>query len=146
MENPSWLLVLSSGIAVVGMGIIFRQLLSRFQEQGEAFDLQKELQSFLTKIVMIEAIPIVLIAWAIMQLFEGAEFDFLIPLFILIGLLLFGFIQVFLVRQQVVHDPRLPEKVKRQATGLSSLGYAFITAIPIISIAIILAVYFDLLS
>ncbi|MDR6226188.1 hypothetical protein [Desmospora profundinema] len=137
MENPSWLFVIATAIAVVGIVIIFKQLISRVHEQGEKFESKKELASFLMKLAMVEGIPIVMIAFGMMQIMETTGIDYVIPLILIFCFLLFGLIQIFLTRQQVNNDPRTPEQVKRLVSGYSILGAAFASAFPIISIALI---------
>ncbi|PTM59841.1 hypothetical protein [Desmospora activa] len=141
MENPSWLFALASIIAVVGIVIVFKSFIGRLQakgEEAEEIDLQREFAPFLLRVSLVEVVPLVLIAVGTMQIFDGTGSDIIFPLVLILGALLFGCINIFLTRQEVINNPRISEKGKMLLNLFCMVAIAFVTAIPLISVIIIL--------
>lgn len=141
MGNPSWLLAIASIIAVVGVVIVFKPTIARIQAKGEheeKIDLQQELSPFLLKVSMIEIVPIILVAFGAMQISELTGINFLFPLVLILGALLFGLLMILLSRQEVINNPRISQKGKMLISVFCMIVLSFVTAIPLISVILIL--------
>ncbi|MBB6452055.1 putative membrane protein YecN with MAPEG domain [Salirhabdus euzebyi] len=141
--NPGWLFVLASLIAVVGITISFRQLITRLEdklrdsEEVNQKTFQKDLSRLFIKIMIIESIPIILIFLGFIEMnyFELTNlFQVYIPLILVLGILVFGLISIFSTRGAVIAMHEIPKDTRGFIYTLLFIGMALVSAIPIISI------------
>lgn len=150
VSNPAWLFVIASAIAVVGIVLSFKlsvsSLLSVETSGEEALrtGFQKEFIRFITRLLFIEALPLVLILWGITQIFDGVEVEVEIPLILVFLILVFGWIQIFLTRSQVMGDPHSSASLKRHVSSFSMITIALAGALPLISLLMLIMKLTDL--
>lgn len=143
-ENPSWIFLTATLFAVVLISNVFRNLMVVIDDKlsrGEiknALDIQKKLPQFFFKIAIVEVIPILLIIFGLVKVFDLNEkleqSQVLIPLAIVLFSLFLGIRMTFSAKNNVLSHPNMKEDVKQYVNSLSYIGMAFISAIPIISI------------
>ncbi|MDR6226089.1 hypothetical protein [Desmospora profundinema] len=139
MENPSWLFVIATVIAVVGNVIVFRQLVSHIQRKEknqENWDAEQELIHFIKRIAVVEAIPMILVGLGILQVLNTEEMEIMLPLGLIILIMFFGIIRIFLLRQEVLTDPSTSDHTKKIISIYSTIFICFVDVIPLISIVI----------
>ncbi|PTX60720.1 hypothetical protein C8P63_10829 [Melghirimyces profundicolus] len=149
VENPAWLLFAASAIVVVGIVIAFRQTVSNVlsagqmegAEEGVPSLVQREFTRFFIKMLVIESLPLLLVIFFFIQVLEGrGAVEVEVPLILIFLLLIFGWVNVFLTRMQVVQDPRSNEVLKKRITAHAVIIGGMLSAFPLISLALCLLI------
>ncbi|MBP3950845.1 hypothetical protein [Bacillus suaedae] len=146
--SPAWLFVLATVIAVVGIGFVFRKMMSTLEEgiiekqmvTAESF--QKEQSKFFLKIALVEIIPILFVVLGFTQLatYEVAtQTEIVLPLAIVIIIAFFGIWSIVISRRQLLSNEDIPEQTKKLVNTSVFIGMAVINAFPIIAIVGILS-------
>ena len=150
VSNPAWLFVISSAIAVVGIVLSFKLSVSNLlsaENSGEETlraGFQKEFIRFITRLLFIEALPLILTVWGIIQIFDSVEVEVEIPLILVFLILVFGWIQIFLTRSQVMRDPHSSASLNRHVSNFSMITIALASALPLISLMMLIMKLADL--
>lgn len=146
--SPAWLFVLATVIAVVGIGFVFRKMMSTLEEgiiekqsvTAESF--QKEQSKFFLKIALVEIIPILFVVLGFTQLatYEVAtQTEIVLPLSIVIIIAFLGIWSIVISRRQLLSNEDIPEQTKKLVHTSVFIGMAVINAFPIIAIVGILS-------
>lgn len=146
--SPAWLFVLSTLIAVVGIGVVFRKMMSSLEERiiekqsvtAESF--QKEQSKFFLKIALVEIIPILFVVLGFTQLatYEvTTQTEILFPLAIVIIIAFFGVWSIVISRRELFANENISEQTKKLVNTSVLIGLAVINAFPIIAIVGILS-------
>ncbi|MFA9557427.1 hypothetical protein ACERII_08995 [Evansella sp. AB-rgal1] len=148
MSNPSFIFVIASIIAVFGITICLKQLISKVQVELEKKNdistetVQKENSRFFIKVVLVETIPILLVVYGFNQIasIEGTkELSELLPAIILIIItFIVGLFMILMARQQTLSIGDLTANAKGAVNTILFIGISLIGAIPILSIVAIL--------
>ncbi|WP_088075388.1 hypothetical protein [Litchfieldia alkalitelluris] len=142
--NPIYLYLLASFIAVFGLLISFKKMVSIMEdklEKGESVtksSFQKEYNKFFITAPMIEFIPILLIVFSFIQMEEWApqitQNDVILPMILIIIILLFGVLNVFLIRRRIVSISNIDSASKNFINTTTFMGISLISSIPALSI------------
>lgn len=146
LQNPLWWLVIASAICVVGIVFAFKQMVSNIvsSEHLEEADIHskvsREFQQFILKLAYIEALPIIIICFSILQIFGSMRIvdhpviEPVVPFIVTLLLMAFGSVNVYLTRVHTLQDPQLSHFVKQHVANQSMLALAFVNALPLISL------------
>lgn len=138
--STSWLFVLASVIAVVGISFAFNKMMQQVQEnvdKGEKLDLntmQAVQTKFFIQVAMAEAIPIFIIVYAFTLMGQLVESNIMVPLVVIIGTLVVAFVFLFRIRRDIMATPKMNQESVGMVNTLFFIGAALLSAIPIISI------------
>jgi uncharacterized membrane protein YecN with MAPEG domain len=138
--SVSWLFVIASAIAVVGISFAFNKMMQQVQEtlgKGEKLDLntmQAAQTKFFIQVAMAEAIPILIIVYAFTLMDQVIETNVIIPLVVIIGILVISYVSLLRIRRDTIGIPNLPQESVGMVNTLFFIGAALLSAIPIISI------------
>jgi hypothetical protein len=105
--SASWLFVLASAIAVVGISFAFNKMMHQVQEKvekGEQLDLntmQAAQTKFFIQVAMAEAIPILIIVYAFTLIGQVVETNVVVPLVVIIGILVVAFVSLLRIRRDM---------------------------------------------
>jgi undecaprenyl pyrophosphate phosphatase UppP len=131
-----WLVVLASFIAVGGIVLSYKHMLSRLRENGFNEESQKKLQTkFFINVFLVELIPLVLIVMAFSAIQNYPAQNPTMALIITIFIAAFGIIMVFLERMNV--DRNNIKEVKFINVYTFMMLY-LITAIPLVAVVLLL--------
>jgi hypothetical protein len=143
MTNPTWLFVLASLIAVIGILFSYKQLMAVVEERIERKEIvsqesfQKEMSRFFIKVPIIEIIPILLVVFGFIQLGEaagtGEVSDIILPFGVILLVFVFAVINVISLRGRVISINEIDSQSKAFVNTLSFIGVALLGALPIIS-------------
>ncbi|WP_226038155.1 hypothetical protein [Aquibacillus saliphilus] len=140
MIGTTWLFVLASTIAVLGILFSYKNLITIIQHRKEHEKLtteafQKLQSTFFIRIALIEAFPILLIIFGFVQMENNpiVTADAIFPLLIIMALLSYALINVVITRSDAITDSATTE-YKNFVNTLTIIGFATITGIPAISI------------
>jgi hypothetical protein len=141
LQNPLWLFVIASAICVVGIVFSFKQMVSNIVSSEYSQDLfAKEFERFIVRLVAIEAVPVLLIAFGILQIFGSFHIidhpvvEPVVPLIVTLLIMAFGAVNIFLTRMQIQQDPHLTDSTKRYVANQSIIVLALVNALPLISL------------
>jgi Flp pilus assembly protein TadB len=141
MLNPAWLFVSATIIAVVGILLSFKKMMSHFQTKmeeekdikGESF--QKELTRFFIQVAIVESIPILLIIFGFMQIeVQDGPVNILFPLVIIIAVFLLALISVITIRRDILGFNNTSQDAINLVNTYVYIGLTLLSAFPIISI------------
>jgi F0F1-type ATP synthase membrane subunit c/vacuolar-type H+-ATPase subunit K len=138
--SASWLFVLASAIAVVGISFAFNKMMQQVQEKvekGEQLDLntmQAAQTKFFIQVAMAEAIPIFIIVYAFTLIGQVVETNVMVPLVVIIGILIVAFVSILRIRKDMIGAPKISQETVGMVNTLFFIGAALLSAIPIISI------------
>ena len=138
--SASWLFVLASAIAVVGITFAFNKMMQQVQEKvdkGEKLDLitmQAAQTKFFIQVAMAEAIPIFIIVYAFTLMGKVVEPNIMVPLIVIIGILVVAFVFLLRIRRDMMGAPQMSQESVGMVNTLFFIGAALLSAIPIISI------------
>lgn len=138
--STSWLFVLASVIAVVGISFAFNKMMQQVQEnvdKGEKLDLntmQAVQTKFFIQVAMAEAIPIFIIVYAFTLMGQVVESNIMVPLVVIIGILVVAFVFLVRIRRDIMAIPKMNQESVGMVNTLFFIGAALLSAIPIISI------------
>lgn len=138
--SASWLFVLASAIAVVGISFAFNKMMQQVQEKvekGEQLDLntmQAVQTKFFIQVAMAEAIPILIIVYAFTLIGQVVETNVVVPLVVIIGILVVAFVSLLRIRRDMMGDPKMSQESVGMVNTLFFIGAALLSAIPIVSI------------
>ena len=140
--NPAWFFVIASVVAVLGIGVAFKQLMEKVaviieeHEHVTSETFMKVQSTFFLRIVIIEIIPILLVIVAFIQLstYEAsAQTGLVIPFVLVVLCMVLGVGSVLVAKNQIRLNEQA-EMAKRFVTSFVYIGIALINAFPIISI------------
>jgi hypothetical protein len=138
--SASWLFVLASAIAVVGISFAFNKMMQQVQEKvekGEQLDLntmQAAQTKFFIQVAMAEAIPILIIVYAFTLIGQVDETNVVIPLVVIFGILVVAFVSLLRIRRDMMGAPKMNQESVGMVNTLFFIGAALLSAIPIVSI------------
>lgn len=138
--SVSWLFVVASAIAVVGISFAFNKMMQQVQEtlgKGEKLDLntmQAAQTKFFIQVAMAEAIPIFIIVYAFALIGQAVETNVIIPLVVIVGILVVAYVSLLRIRKDIFGSSNLPQDSVGMVNTLFFIGAALLSAIPIISI------------
>ncbi|MGG7619221.1 hypothetical protein [Bacillus coreaensis] len=138
--SASWLFVLSSAIAVVGISFAFNKMMQQVQEKVEKGDqlelntMQAAQTKFFIQVAMAEAIPIFIIVYAFTLIGQVVENNVIVPLVVIIGILVVAMVSLLRIRRDIMGSPRLNQQSVGMINTLFFIGAALLSSIPIISI------------
>ncbi|SHS15167.1 ATP synthase F0, C subunit [Mycobacteroides abscessus subsp. abscessus] len=138
--SASWLFVLASAIAVVGISFAFNKMMQQVQdkvEKGEHLDLntmQAVQTKFFIQVAIAEAIPILIIVYAFTLIGQVVEKNIIVPLVVIIGILVVAIVSLLRIRRDIMGSPRMNQQAVGMINTLFFIGAALLSAIPIISI------------
>ncbi|MEK3989978.1 MULTISPECIES: hypothetical protein [Robertmurraya] len=138
--SASWLFVLASAIAVVGISFAFNKMMQQVQdkvEKGEHLDLntmQAVQTKFFIQVAIAEAIPILIIVYAFTLIGQVVEKNIIVPLVVIIGILVVAMVSLLRIRRDIMGSPRMNQQAVGMINTLFFIGAALLSAIPIISI------------
>ncbi|AYA76304.1 hypothetical protein DOE78_13090 [Bacillus sp. Y1] len=138
--SASWLFVLASAIAVVGISFAFNKMMLQVQEKvekGEQLDLntmQAAQTKFFIQVAMAEAIPILIIVYAFTLIGQVVETNVVVPLVVIIGILVVAFVSLLRIRRDMMGAPKMNQESVGMVNTLFFIGAALLSAIPIVSI------------
>jgi F0F1-type ATP synthase membrane subunit c/vacuolar-type H+-ATPase subunit K len=144
--SVSWLFVIASAIAVVGISFAFNKMMQQVQEtlgKGEKLDLntmQAAQTKFFIQVAMAEAIPILIIVYAFTLMDQVNETNVIVPLLVIVGILVIAYVSLLRIRRDIIGIPNLPKESVGMVNTLFFIGAALLSAIPIISIVGIMTV------
>ncbi|MCD8509165.1 MAG: hypothetical protein LRY73_04270 [Bacillus sp. (in: Bacteria)] len=131
-----YLLVAATVIFIIGFIITFQGLLKEVNEDTTKAFMQKIQTKLFVRLAFIEMIPIALIIIAFITL-EGQTIDPAVPLIMVIVVFILGLLRIFSVYRS--KKERLNEaEVKSALTMMFTISIPLITAIPIISIVVLI--------
>ncbi|BCU81010.1 hypothetical protein JIR001_07930 [Polycladomyces abyssicola] len=141
LQNPLWLFVIASAICVVGIFFSFKQMVSNIVSSEYSQELfAKEFERFIVRLAAIEAVPVLLIAFGILQIFGSFQIidhpvvEPVVPLIVTLLIMAFGAVNIFLTRMQIQQDPHLTDSAKRYVANQSIIVLALVNALPLISL------------
>ncbi len=138
--SASWLFVLASAIAVVGISFAFNKMMQQVQEKvekGDQLDLntmQAAQTKFFIQVAMAEAVPIFIIVYAFTLIDQVVEKNIIVPLVVIIGILVVAMVSLLRIRRDIMGSPRMNQQSVGMVNTLFFIGAALLSAIPIISI------------
>ena len=138
--SASWLFVLASAIAVVGISFAFNKMMQQVQEKvekGEQLDLntmQAAQTKFFIQVAMAEAIPILIIVYAFTLIGQVVETNVVVPLVVIIGILVVAIVFLLRIRRDMMGAPKMNQESVGMVNTLFFIGAALLSAIPIVSI------------
>lgn len=144
--SASWLFVLASAIAVVGISFAFNKMMQQVQEKvekGDQLDLntmQAAQTKFFIQVAMAEAIPIFIIVYAFTLIGQVVEENIIVPLVVIIGILVVALVSLLRIRRDIIGSPMMNQQSVGMVNTLFFIGAALLSAIPIISIVGIMTV------
>jgi uncharacterized membrane protein YecN with MAPEG domain len=144
--SVSWLFVIASAIAVVGISFAFNKMMQQVQEtlgKGGKLDLnsmQAAQTKFFIQVAMAEAIPILIIVYAFTLMDQVNETNVIVPLVVIVGILVIAYVSLLRIRRDIIGIPNLPKESVGMVNTLFFIGAALLSAIPIISIVGIMTV------
>ncbi|KHF39956.1 hypothetical protein [Halalkalibacter okhensis] len=138
-----WVFVIATLIAVIGIVFQFKKLMSEVarkldnNEEVTTQTLQKENNRFFIKVVMIEAIPIMLVVLGFI-LIESIQSPLnlidILPALVILGItFLAGVVNVFMGQKQIFSERDVTSQAKAAITSMTFVGVSLIAAFPIIS-------------
>ncbi|MFS0723089.1 hypothetical protein [Paenibacillus sp. 1P07SE] len=147
LANPSWYFVIASVIAVVGIIIVYKQMITFILTEVDRRPdipllslLNKQRTAFFIKLPIIELIPILLVAVGFMNVIDiPASLSFLdiaVPLAIVIGLLAGGVISIWMTTSVALSHVEVQGQGMTQSfKAMAILAIALMGAIPMTSLA-----------
>ncbi|WP_066049128.1 hypothetical protein [Robertmurraya korlensis] len=138
--SASWLFVVASAIAVVGISFAFNQMMKQVQEKlenGEKLDLhtmQATQTKFFIQVAMAEAIPIFIIVYAFSLIGQTVETNIMVPLLVIVGILVIAFVSLLRIRKDIMGASKISQESVGMINTLFFIGAALLSAIPIVSI------------
>jgi len=148
--DPVWSLVIASAIAVIGGVFAYKQFVSKLVESSSAEELSRrgqEFSRFVIKFAIIEAVPILLLAYALFQITSGmgVSTDATLPLVAVLLIALFGLLSVYFTTSQILQDPRSAAGMKNHVTSLMMVSASLIHTIPLVSLLVLFLVMLGML-
>jgi len=151
IENPIWLFVIATYIAVIGIFIFYKQLAAVFEQRVldkqvvNEDNFQKEVSRFFIKVPIIEIVPILLVIYGFIQLDEvqgtGRLSDVVIPFGFVLIILLVVIMSVLSIRGRVASIQGIDDQSKKYLNTLTFISIPLLAALPIIAfVAMILFV------
>ncbi|GAE35957.1 hypothetical protein [Halalkalibacter akibai] len=150
MILPIWLFVLATVIAVVGIVFYFKKFMSDLQtkmdnnEEVTTTNIQKENSRFFVRVMLVEAVPIVLVVFGFM-LFETVGvvrvMDVLPALIIIAVTFIAGVANIFLARGQLLSGRDVSSQAKAAILSMTFVGISLTAAFPIISFVAIMILF-----
>ncbi len=147
---PIWLFVLATVIAVVGIVFYFKKFMSDLQtkmdnnEEVTTTNIQKENSRFFVRVMLVEAVPIVLVVFGFM-LFETVGvvrvMDVLPALIIIAVTFIAGVANIFLARGQLLSGRDVSSQAKAAILSMTFVGISLTAAFPIISFVAIMILF-----